>query len=62
MQNAILQLEAADPKAILARGYSMVYDKNTGAVIRSAEGLRNGQLIEIEPYEGKFTAIVKEQI
>ena len=62
VQNAILQLEAADPKAILARGYSMVYDKNTGAVIRSAEGLRDGQLIEIEPYEGKFTAIVKEQI
>ncbi len=62
IQNAVLKLEAADPKAILARGYSMVYDKATGTVIRSAEGLRDGQLLEIEPYEGKFTAIVKEQI
>ena len=58
VQNAKIQLEAADPKAILARGYSMVYDKATGAVIRSADGLRDGQLLEIEPYEGKFTAEV----
>ena len=53
IQNAMLQLEAADPKAILARGYSMVYDKATGAVIRSAEGLRDGQLLEIQPHEAK---------
>lgn len=59
IQNAIIQLEAADPKAILARGYSMVYDKTTGAVIRSAEGLRDGQLLEIQPHEGRITAEVR---
>ncbi len=59
IQNAVLQLEAADPKAILARGYSMVYDKATGAIIRSSEGLRDRQLLEIQPHEGRITAEVR---
>lgn len=59
IDNARLILEAADPKAILKRGYSMVYDKATGEIIRSPEGLTDGQLIEIKPYEGTITAEVK---
>ncbi|MCR4938486.1 MAG: exodeoxyribonuclease VII large subunit [Treponemataceae bacterium] len=59
IQNSIMQLEAADPKAILARGYSMVYDKETGSVIRSSQGLKDGQLLEIEPYEGRIKAEVR---
>lgn len=58
VEKAIIQLEAADPKSILNRGFAMVRDKETGKIIRSPEGLANGQLLEIIPKEGKITAAV----
>lgn len=55
----ITVLEGASPSTILDRGYSMVRDKLTGAVIRDASVVLPGMEIEITPSKGSFTAISK---
>jgi len=55
---ALQTLEGANPKVILERGYSVVRDSTTGAVIRSAQETKEGQVLEIIPHEGKLTARV----
>jgi exodeoxyribonuclease VII large subunit len=51
-------LESASPETILARGYSMVCDKNTRKIIRDASQAETGTEIEIVPARGKLTAQV----
>lgn len=58
IQNAVVGLDASNPQVILSRGYAMVRDKNTGAIIRNSKSLLNGQLLEIIPESGKITASV----
>ena len=48
-------LVALDPKAILKRGYSIVYNSNS-AVVTAAQNVKNGEQIEIQTAKGRFTA------
>ncbi len=52
-------LEAGNPRTILARGYAMVRDKTTGAIIRSSLDAPTGSLLEIIPEQGTITARVE---
>ncbi|WP_304223742.1 exodeoxyribonuclease VII large subunit [Gracilinema caldarium] len=49
-------LEGASPLAILERGYAVVLDEQSGKIIRRASDLEPGQLLQIRPMEGRFTA------
>jgi len=60
MAFATSALEAASPLTILQKGYAMIRDKETGAVIRSTQAVVPGQVLLIQPAEGYFTAAVKE--
>lgn len=51
-------LEACSPKEILLRGYSMVRDTESGAIIRSPEDTARGRRIEIIPASGRISAVV----
>ncbi len=63
IQKLIIQLEAINPQAVLDRGYSMVTDSTTGAVIRDADMIPEGTAITIRPQKGIIQATVhkKEQ-
>jgi exodeoxyribonuclease VII large subunit len=54
------QLEGANPRSILKRGYAMVRDAETGAILRSASDTAGGKLIEIIPERGRIVARVEE--
>jgi exodeoxyribonuclease VII large subunit len=54
------KLEGANPRAILARGYSMVRDEETGTIIRSIDDTRAGKRLVIIPERGSITARVEE--
>ncbi|MCA1950725.1 MAG: exodeoxyribonuclease VII large subunit [Treponema sp.] len=49
-------LEGASPLAILERGYAVVMDQQTGKIVRRASDVEPGQLLQIRPMEGRFTA------
>lgn len=51
-------LEGASPRTILARGYAMVRDSETKAIIRSPKDTARGKTLEIIPAEGAITAQV----
>jgi exodeoxyribonuclease VII large subunit len=53
-------LDGAKPSSILSRGYSVVRDAQTGAVIRSASDTASGRLIHIIPAAGRVSARVEE--
>ncbi|AEE17262.1 exodeoxyribonuclease VII large subunit [Treponema brennaborense] len=55
---AVRDLEGANPSAILARGYSMVRNPHTGAVVRSPADTAIGQTLEIIPASGRITVSV----
>lgn len=46
-------LQALNPHAVLARGYSITRDK-TGRIIRTTKGLTKGQALNIQLHEGGF--------
>ncbi|MDE5899381.1 MAG: exodeoxyribonuclease VII large subunit, partial [Treponemataceae bacterium] len=60
IQNCIAVLENASPKTILARGYSMVRDKETQEIVRDAALVPAGRELEIFPAAGKITARVEQ--
>lgn len=51
-------LEGASPKAILARGYSLVKNKSTGAIIKNANDVLPDDELEIIPAKGSIFAKV----
>ena len=51
-------LEAANPQAILARGYSVVTDAATGKVIRDANQTKEGQNLVVRPAKGSVNVVV----
>ena len=53
-------LKSCDPQAVLARGYSIVKNAGTGAVVTDAAALKAGDILEITPSKGKVTAEVRE--
>jgi exodeoxyribonuclease VII large subunit len=52
------QLLALDPKAILARGYSITYDMRDQRIIRSSHGIPIGCPLKIVLHEGELAAQV----
>lgn len=58
IEQCVQILESASPQTILARGYSMVRDAQTGKIIRSGSDTSAGATIEIIPARGKITANV----
>ena len=59
IRQSIATLENCSPQSILNRGYSMVKEKNTGKIIRSASDIKSGTSILIQPAEGIFSATVE---
>lgn len=60
IENCHAILESSSPQTILARGYSMVRNKETQEIITNTKNLTKGTQIEIVPAVGRFTAIVDE--
>ena len=52
-------LQALSPKAVLARGYALVFDEN-GLLVKEASQLRTGEKVRTELSRGRFTAEVKD--
>jgi exodeoxyribonuclease VII large subunit len=53
------QLSALDPLAILARGYSVLTDAGTGAVVGKAEEGTPGRLLRAQVFDGSFLTRVE---
>jgi exodeoxyribonuclease VII large subunit len=52
-------LQAMSPKAVLARGYALVFDRN-GALVKEASQLNPGEMVRTELSEGRFTSEVRD--
>jgi exodeoxyribonuclease VII large subunit len=55
-------LDARSPLRVLARGYSLVHDAETGRVIRRSEHVRAEQRLRIRLVDGEFAARVQGEI
>ncbi|MEH6459054.1 exodeoxyribonuclease VII large subunit [Chitinimonas sp. JJ19] len=53
------RLEALNPQAVLARGYSLV-ETSTGSLVRDAQQLRHGERLRLRFAEGEAAAVVTE--
>lgn len=60
IENCHAILESSSPQTILARGYSMVRNKETQEIITNTKNLTKGIQIEIVPAVGRFTAVVDQ--
>lgn len=60
IENCHAILESSSPQTILARGYSMVRNKETQEIITNTKNISKGTQIEIVPAVGKFTATVDQ--
>jgi len=49
-------LRAVGPPAVLARGYAVVQQTATGAIVRSAAQVRPGEPLDIRVHDGTFPA------
>ena len=58
LELASVALEAGSPRAAMERGFSMVVNERTGAVVRGADGARAGDRLRIRPLDGTITAVV----
>lgn len=54
------KLDALSPLTIIARGYSIVKMKQTGSIIKSIEGLRSWDELEINVKDGKINCYVRD--
>ncbi|MBE6685612.1 MAG: exodeoxyribonuclease VII large subunit [Ruminococcaceae bacterium] len=54
------KLEALDPMSILSRGYSAVFD-NDGRLIKSVEGVEEGQRLNVKMADGVISASVESK-
>ncbi len=52
------KIEDANPKAIMARGFSVVRNKTTGAIIRKVSDVKQSDMVEIIPANGIIDAVV----
>jgi exodeoxyribonuclease VII large subunit len=53
-------LEAANPGLVLKKGYSIVTNAATGAVVRADSDVKAGDALVIRPLKGEIRAVVKE--
>jgi exodeoxyribonuclease VII large subunit len=49
-------LRAVGPPAVLARGYAVVQQAATGAIVRSAGQVHPGEALDIRVHDGTFPA------
>jgi exodeoxyribonuclease VII large subunit len=56
---ARVNLEAANPRAILERGFSVVINQRTGKALRHAGETRPGERLVIHPLKGAILALVE---
>jgi len=57
---ALAILEAGSPLAVMDRGFSVVTNRRTGAIVRNAEQTRPGDRLDIRPLHGNITAVTEE--
>jgi exodeoxyribonuclease VII large subunit len=57
---ALAILEAGSPLAVMERGFSMVMNRRTGAVVRSGNDALPGDRLDIRPLHGTITAVTEE--
>ena len=57
---SIAGLQAISPLATLQRGYAVVSDAKTGAIIGNASTMNKGDRIDVRLARGKLHAIVKK--
>ncbi len=55
------RLIALDPYAVLSRGYAIVTDADTGAVINSSRQVRAGRGLRVRLADGEFDATAGRQ-
>jgi exodeoxyribonuclease VII large subunit len=60
LEMAVAVLEAGSPLAVMERGFSMVTNTRTGAIVRNSTDTRSGDRLEIRPLAGTITAITEE--
>jgi len=58
MELAAAVIEAGSPLAAMERGFSVVTD-SSGKIIRNAETVKKGEILNIKPMKGKITATVE---
>jgi len=59
-ETALAILEAGSPLAVMERGFSVVINKRTGAVVRGGDEARPGDRLDIRPLHGNITAVTEE--
>jgi len=52
-------LEVLSPRAILARGYALVFDSD-GHLVRQSSQLTRGDYVRAQLGQGEFTALVEQ--
>jgi exodeoxyribonuclease VII large subunit len=57
---ALAILEAGSPLAVMERGFSVVVNRRTGAIVRGGDEARPGDRLDIRPMNGKITAVTEE--
>ena len=60
LQKYGVSLRMLSPYSVLERGYSIVYRKRDGKILRTADDVGRGDMVEIELSKGQLEAIVKE--
>ncbi len=56
LETLTARLEALDPEGVLGRGYAIVRDGESGAVISSIGQIQAGQPLDVEVQDGRFPA------
>ncbi len=58
IEAAIARLEALDPRLVLARGYAVVRDRETGTILHSVTDTNVGRDVDVQLHEGNLIARV----
>jgi exodeoxyribonuclease VII large subunit len=57
---ALAVLEAGSPLAVMERGFSVVTNRRTGAIVRNGNDARPGDHLDIRPLRGNIKAVTEE--
>lgn len=61
LELASARLEGANPYDILARGYAIVRDRKSGAVLPHSDAARNAAVLRLQMRDGELDARVDEE-
>ncbi|REK77338.1 exodeoxyribonuclease VII large subunit [Paenibacillus paeoniae] len=59
LHGAIGQLDALSPLKVMARGYSLVYDSESGRLIKSVDETKNGDAVQVKLMNGRLLCRVE---